>query len=71
MKIKTDAKLLRIFVGESDKINAIPVYEKIVLLSFFLVVYMVKISAAIKNINVTRIKLNQSRNYFSQSKFFY
>ena len=32
MKIKTDAKLLRIFVGESDKINAIPVYEKIVLL---------------------------------------
>jgi PII-like signaling protein len=33
MKIKTDAKLLRIFVGESDKINAIPVYEKIVLLA--------------------------------------
>jgi len=33
MKIKTDAKLLRIFVGESDKLHSIPVYEKIVLLA--------------------------------------
>lgn len=31
MKIEGDAKLLRIFVGESDKIHSIPVYEKIVL----------------------------------------
>ncbi len=33
MKIEKEAKLLRIFVGESDKIHAIPVYEKIVLLA--------------------------------------
>ncbi len=31
MKIQDEAKLLRIFLGESDKIGAIPVYEKIVL----------------------------------------
>ncbi|NUM61257.1 MAG: DUF190 domain-containing protein [Ignavibacteriaceae bacterium] len=31
MHIEADAKLLRIFVGESDLINHIPVYEKIVL----------------------------------------
>ena len=31
MHIEGEAKLLRIFVGESDKINHIPVYEKIVL----------------------------------------
>ncbi|MBV6420774.1 MAG: hypothetical protein DAHOPDDO_02031 [Ignavibacteriaceae bacterium] len=31
MHIEGDAKLLRIFVGESDLINHIPVYEKIVL----------------------------------------
>lgn len=31
MEIKGEAKLLRIFVGESDKIGHIPVYEKIVL----------------------------------------
>lgn len=30
MKIEGDAKLLRIFVGESDKISHVPVYEKIV-----------------------------------------
>lgn len=30
MQIKGEAKLLRIFVGESDKSGAIPVYEKIV-----------------------------------------
>lgn len=30
MKLEGDAKLLRIFVGESDKINHIPVHEKIV-----------------------------------------
>ena len=31
MQIKGDAKLLRIFIGESDKSHSIPVYEKIVL----------------------------------------
>jgi len=31
MKINRDAKLLRIFVGESDKHGLIPVYETIVL----------------------------------------
>lgn len=31
MQIEGDAKLLRIFIGESDKIHHIPVYEKIVL----------------------------------------
>lgn len=31
MQIKGDAKLLRIFVGESDQIKQTPVYEKIVL----------------------------------------
>ena len=31
MHIEGEAKLLRIFVGESDLINHIPVYEKIVL----------------------------------------
>jgi len=31
MQIKGDAKLLRIFIGESDKSGSIPVYEKIVL----------------------------------------
>ena len=31
MQIKGEAKLLRIFVGESDKSHSIPVYEKIVL----------------------------------------
>ena len=31
MKIQGDSKLLRIFIGESDKIGAIPVYEKIVI----------------------------------------
>jgi len=31
MKIEGEAKLLRIFTGESDKIHSIPVYEKIVL----------------------------------------
>lgn len=31
MKINGDAKLLRIFVGESDKHGSIPVYETIVL----------------------------------------
>jgi len=30
MKIEGEAKLLRIFVGESDKISHVPVYEKIV-----------------------------------------
>ncbi|MBX3007744.1 MAG: DUF190 domain-containing protein [Melioribacteraceae bacterium] len=30
MKIEGNAKLLRIFIGETDKINHIPVYEKIV-----------------------------------------
>ncbi len=30
MKIEGNAKLLRIFLGETDKINHIPVYEKIV-----------------------------------------
>lgn len=33
MKIEKDAKLLRILVGESDKIHSVPVYEKIVLLA--------------------------------------
>ena len=31
MQIKGEAKLLRIFVGESDKIGNIPVFERIVL----------------------------------------
>lgn len=31
MHIEGEAKLLRIFVGESDKLNHIPVYEKIVI----------------------------------------
>jgi PII-like signaling protein len=31
MHIEGEAKLLRIFVGESDKKNHVPVYEKIVL----------------------------------------
>lgn len=31
MELKGEAKLLRIFVGESDKHHHIPVYEKIVL----------------------------------------
>jgi PII-like signaling protein len=31
MQIKGDAKLLRIFIGESDKSHSIPVYEKIVM----------------------------------------
>jgi hypothetical protein len=31
MELKGEAKLLRIFVGETDKIGHIPVYEKIVL----------------------------------------
>lgn len=31
MKIEGDAKLLRIFVGETDKYKNIPIYEKIVL----------------------------------------
>ncbi len=31
MQIKGDAKLLRIFIGESDKSGTIPVYENIVL----------------------------------------
>jgi uncharacterized protein len=30
MKIEGDAKLLRIFIGETDKISHIPVFEKIV-----------------------------------------
>ena len=30
MKIEGDAKLLRIFVGESEKFHKIPVYEKLV-----------------------------------------
>ncbi len=30
MEIKGDVKLLRIFVGEDDQINRLPVYEKIV-----------------------------------------
>jgi len=33
MKIEGEANLLRIFVGESDKIHNVPVYEKIVLLA--------------------------------------
>lgn len=31
MEIKGEAKLLRIFLGESDKINSINVYERIVM----------------------------------------
>lgn len=31
MQIKGEAKLLRIFVGESDQIKQVPVYERIVL----------------------------------------
>jgi uncharacterized protein len=31
MKIQGDAKLLRIFIGESDRIHGVSVYEKIVL----------------------------------------
>ncbi len=31
MEIKKGAKLLRIFIGDSDKINSIPLYESIVL----------------------------------------
>lgn len=31
MEIKSDAKLLRIFVGDSDKVEGIPIYEFIVL----------------------------------------
>ena len=31
MKIQGESKLLRIFIGESDKIGAVPVYEKIVI----------------------------------------
>jgi uncharacterized protein len=31
MKIEGEAKLLRIFLGEDDRINHIPVYEKIVI----------------------------------------
>lgn len=31
MKIEGQAKLLRIFVGETDKIGNVPVYEKIVI----------------------------------------
>jgi uncharacterized protein len=31
MQIEGDAKLLRIMIGEADKINHIPVYEQIVL----------------------------------------
>ncbi len=31
MQISGEAKLLRIFIGESDKIGTIPVYERIVL----------------------------------------
>ena len=31
MEIKGEAKLIRIFIGESDKLDSIPLYEKIVL----------------------------------------
>lgn len=31
MKTENEAKLLRIFIGETDKIGHVPVYEKIVL----------------------------------------
>lgn len=31
MEIKGEAKLIRIFIGESNKIGHIPVYEKVVL----------------------------------------
>jgi PII-like signaling protein len=31
MQLKGDAKLLRIFIGDSDKIGAVSLYEKIVL----------------------------------------
>ena len=30
MKIEGEAKLLRIFIGETDKIGSVPVYERIV-----------------------------------------
>ena len=30
MKTQTEARLLRIFIGETDKISHVPVYEKIV-----------------------------------------
>lgn len=33
MQITGESKLLRIFIGESDKISNIPLYEKIVLLA--------------------------------------
>lgn len=31
MKMKRESKLVRIFIGDSDKIGSMPVYEKIVL----------------------------------------
>jgi hypothetical protein len=31
MQMKRESKLVRIFIGDSDKIGAVPVYEKIVL----------------------------------------
>ncbi|MBE0650552.1 MAG: DUF190 domain-containing protein [Bacteroidales bacterium] len=31
MKMKRESKLVRIFIGDSDKISSIPVYEKIVI----------------------------------------
>ncbi|PKL82939.1 MAG: hypothetical protein CVV24_07565 [Ignavibacteriae bacterium HGW-Ignavibacteriae-3] len=31
MKIEGEAKLLRIFIGEADKISHLPIYEKIVI----------------------------------------
>ncbi len=31
MEINRDAKLLRIFIGDSDRIGNVPVYDKIVL----------------------------------------
>jgi hypothetical protein len=31
MEIKRESKLLRIFIGDSDKIGSMPVYEKIVI----------------------------------------
>ena len=31
MKMKRESKLIRIFIGDSDKIGSMPVYEKIVL----------------------------------------
>lgn len=33
MKLPTDGKLLRIFIGEADKLNGKPLYEEIVLLA--------------------------------------